>query len=510
MRRIPLRTQLALLLGSLSLLLVIAIMLAVKASFDQGFHDYLNAGARSHYEMLAHRLSLDTDPPDAWQTLASHPTRFHQWLVNNEDGQSQPATDDNAPPDRQPPPRREARNGMPPPDAWGRPPRQQPDRPPRHAAQRRPPAPAPQPPAPRRPPVWLMDSTGHIVAGPPLPKDELIENLQRAPIQNNNGLLGYLAWRPVRALDNEADTIFATRQHQLFAGIAVIAVLLSQLLAWPLARALVNPVQQLSRAMHALTQRRYDTRVDIRARNELGELGRDFNHMAQALGDHDHQQRQWLADASHELRTPLGVMKGELEALQDGLTPMDSHAIQSLQEEVEQLSHLVDDLHQLAITQSTHMRYQLKKIDLNDLLQHLAPRIEPLMHNAGLVWQPQPSPHPLWIQGDAQRLEQLLMNLAQNSVRYTDRGGQVRVSLQSTPAPTLIWEDSAPGVDTPDLEHLFDRFYRVEKSRQRALGGSGLGLAIVANIAHAHQAQLQASHSPLGGLRISLRFKGAE
>jgi two-component system sensor histidine kinase BaeS len=485
-----LRIQLAILLSVLSLLLVGAILLAVSTTFDRGFQSYLNQAAARRHETVATALAEALrDDPRLLTRFSARPHAFDRWIREYQrlGGPGEP---------RRPPPR--------PPRGFG--------------GQPWPPGPGepPPPPGPGGPPpdLWLLNAQGQIIAGPPLPPGETVARLIRTPVAVGSadarqtsaaGQLS-LAWRPVRAVDNQADTMFLRQQQRLFAWIAALAVLVSVGVSWPLSRYLVTPLQRLSRAVRALADRRYDTRVAIEARNELGDLGRDFNRMAEALQAHDAQQRQWLADVSHELRTPLGVLRGELEGLQDGVVPFDGAAVDSLHEEVSQLSRLVDDLHLLAITQSGQLRYRFEPVDLAALMARLEPRLSALMVRAGLRWQFESPSHPVMIRGDEQRLEQLVMNLAQNSVRYTDSGGVVRVGLRPSPTPVLSWEDSAPGVEAADLEHLFDRFYRVEKSRQRAVAGSGLGLSIVSNIAKAHQARLQASASDLGGLRITVQF----
>src|SRR5690606_1549571 len=175
------------------------------------------------------------------------------------------------------------------------------------------------------------------------------------------------------------------------------------------------------------------------------------NLMAQTLEEQDRQQRQWLADISHELRTPLGVMKGELEAVEDGLLALDESRVRSLSEEVNQLTRLVDDLHQLAITQVSHLRYEWHTLELNEFLMQMSARLTPLLQQAKLAWILDVLDEPLWIRADSQRLEQLIMNLAQNSIRYTDPGGAVRVTLRGGTNIQLTWQEYAPGVDEKDI-----------------------------------------------------------
>lgn len=481
MRRFSLATKLALILSTFSLALVLTILLLLKAGFDRGFERYINEAISARMAGLAQQLAQE---PEQFPELLNNARLWDRYLrqfLRDPFTEAGSATDtpsvndsDNAGDDATvsvSSPRDMAR--------W-------------RVIRRS---------------IWLLDVNGEAPGRESMPP---VEDLRSLPINTADGVVGYLAWRPVKPRDNALDAHFAARQHQLFLWIAFGAVIASCLIAWPLSRYLINPVRRLSLAMGALTQRDYAQRVPVNSGDELGDLARDFNVMAQALEEQDNQQRQWLADISHELRTPLAVMKGELEAVEDGVMVLDSTLTHSLGEEVNQLTRLVDDLHQLAITQISYFRYQWQSLELGQFMQQMQARLVPLLQQAELEWELQTPEAELWVRADSLRLEQLVLNLAQNSVRYTDRGGKVRVRLERAERIRLIWEDSAPGVDEADMQHLFDRFYRVEHSRQRALGGSGLGLAIVGNIAEAHNAQITARESSLGGLAIVLDFPVAE
>jgi two-component system sensor histidine kinase BaeS len=483
MWRFSLATKLALFLSALSLALVLAILLLFKISFDRGFEHYINQTIAERMEHLAVELAQD---PERFKQLLGNQRLWDRYLRNylRDPGGASEASHPVNETARGATPRRELAR-------WG---------------------------VVRRS-VWLLDVKQQYPLQNGFRGDEPnraihapadIDQLKLLPIFAQGEQLGFLAWRPIKPRDSALDAHFSERQHRLFIWIAFGAVATGALLAWPLSRYLVNPVRRLSLAMGALMQRDYAQRVPVSSRDELSDLARDFNLMAQTLEEQDSQQRQWLADISHELRTPLGVMKGELEAVEDGLLPLDESRVHSLGEEVNQLTRLVDDLHQLAITQVSHLRYEWHTLELNEFLVQMSARLAPLLQQAKLAWVLDLPPEIILIRADSQRLEQLIMNLAQNSIRYTDRGGAVRVTLRGGSLIQLIWEDSSPGVAEKDLMHLFDRFYRVEHSRQRALGGSGLGLAIVANIAEAHGAKLNAEASPLGGLKITVSFNPAE
>lgn len=498
-RRYSIRVKLAVFLCALSLSLIALILLASKASFDNSFEQYINTAHEARMQQLADRLS----------TLAADPPRFRQLLKDDLFWLEQlaPFMRGPGPGARIPPP----------PPMWG-----QPD-----ARDHAPHFPMPPPglPPDRAPPefardgappparglkihkaIWLLDPHRQIVHGP---AGASSEQLQMLPVLHDGDVIAYVAWQPIQMHDNEMDAWFAQRQHRLFLGIAAVAVAASFLLAWVLSRILVHPVRRLSAAMHALMQRQYDVRVPVDSRDEVGDLADDFNRMAKTLGEYDSSQRQWLADISHELRTPLAVLRGELEAIADKIIPLDENSIQSLQEEVGQLGRLVDDLHQLAVTGLGALQYRFDLLDLSVSLQLLQERVELTMSQARLQFDVELPTEPVLIKGDRQRIDQMLLNLAQNSIRYTEAGGRVRVKLYVDDGVHLTWEDSKPGVADIDIPHLFTRFHRVENSRQRALGGSGLGLAIVSNIVNAHGGYVAASPSPLGGLHIDISLPPA-
>jgi len=463
MQRFSLTAKLALVLSALSLILVLTTLLLIKTSFDKGFDRYINRSIAGRMEALADNLAATPETFGKLLESRRQWDRFlRQYYHDTAHEQDQNADDVKIKAGRDV-------------DPWSG----------------------------GRRYVWLFNAHGDPAFNSNLPHRELLKLL---PVTVDDKVVGFIAWVPVKARDNAMDALFAKRQHRLFAWIALFSVIGSCILAWPLSRYLVNPVRRLSKAMRGLMRRDYQQRVPVESRDELGNLARDFNLMAQTLEEHDSQQRQWLADISHELRTPLGVLKGELEAIEDGVMSLDQSRVRSLSEEVNQLARLVDDLHQLAVTQMSHLRYRLEPLDLSGFMEQLSYRLIPMMQQAGLTWSFTAEKASTLVSADAQRLEQLIMNLAQNSIRYTSTGGQVNVSVRRREKIELLWEDSEPGMEPADIAHLFDRFYRVEHSRQRSLGGSGLGLFIVANIAEAHGAVPQAEASALGGLKITFRF----
>lgn len=217
-------------------------------------------------------------------------------------------------------------------------------------------------------------------------------------------------------------------------------------------------------------------------------------------------RRDLMADISHELRTPLAVLRGELEAIQDGIRKFTPDSIASLQAEVATLTKLVEDLHQLSMSDEGALTYQKSSVDIINLLEVAAGAFRERFASRGLSIGVS-LPESATIFGDRDRLMQLFNNLLENSLRYTDSGGGLQISArQSGQMLILDFADSAPGVTDEQLERLVERFYRTEGSRNRASGGSGLGLAICLNIVAAHGGTLRAGHSPLGGVSIKVEL----
>jgi len=211
------------------------------------------------------------------------------------------------------------------------------------------------------------------------------------------------------------------------------------------------------------------------------------------------------ADISHELRTPLATLRGEIEALQDGIRTLTPARIDSLHEEIIHIQRIVDDLHQLALSDLGALRYQFSECDVISVIQKIQLHNEAAINEKSLEFTINTDDTLPSIEADEDRLHQLFTNLMQNSLRYTDAGGAIEVSITNTESQLSIhWQDSSPGVDTRSHGKLFNRLYREESSRNRAQGGSGLGLSIVQAIATAHQGSIKTKDSHLGGLEVIL------
>lgn len=350
----------------------------------------------------------------------------------------------------------------------------------------------------------LLDADKRVLAGRVVDPG----SLSLTPVRVDGQVVGYVGRLPGRALSELVDVRFADAQRRAFLVIAVLVGGLAVALSWPLANTLVRPLRRVTEATRALAAGHYETRVPVRSGDELGDLGRDFNDLAQALERTEAARREWMADISHELRTPISVLKAELEAMQDGVRPMTQAALAGVQSDVDRLGRVVEDLYQLSMTDRGAMSYHKRPVDPLALLQDDADALagEFARNGLGLALRLE-SAQPVTLHADPDRLSQLYRNLMQNSLRYTDAGGRLEIVAGLVDGRLhLDFDDSAPSVPAESLPRLFERFYRVEASRSRAHGGAGLGLAICRNIVEAHGGHIEARPSPLGGLGIHVEL----
>lgn len=347
----------------------------------------------------------------------------------------------------------------------------------------------------------LLDAERLPVAGPPhaIHRDE--KETLHAVIWNGN-TVGWLAFASPTAITDRLQLAFLQQQAQVAIAILALALAVSVLVSWLLARQFLLPVRRIAAGAQALAAGRFDTQIHVSSRDELGRLAHDFNLLARTLQRNEQDRRRWVADISHELRTPLAILRGEIEALQDGIREFSPERLRSLHAEVLGLSKLVDDLYELSLYDLGALQYRMETVDLGDLLEETAAGFRARFADRGIRLDG-PQPACLMISGDSRRLRQLFSNLLENSCRYTDPGGVCEIRLgQEDGRAVAEFRDSAPGVPEEALARLFERLYRVDKSRSRELGGAGLGLAICRNIVEAHGGDIQAFPSSCGGLGI--------
>jgi two-component system sensor histidine kinase BaeS len=219
-------------------------------------------------------------------------------------------------------------------------------------------------------------------------------------------------------------------------------------------------------------------------------------------------RRQWVSDIAHELRTPLSILRGEIEALQDGIREVNRDSLDSLFSEAKHLNKIVTDLHELSLADTAALSIQKVPVDavavLNETLGHFK---QGFAENQIAIENSLENQPPTSVIGDADRLQQLFSNLLENTLRYADAPGTLKIGQERTENRwVLFFEDSGPGVPAEALDRLFDRLYRLDRPRSRTMGGSGLGLSICKSIAKALGGEIRALNANSGGLRIEVEL----
>ena len=301
---------------------------------------------------------------------------------------------------------------------------------------------------------------------------------------------------------------FLKQQSQMLYLIGGGILLLAAIVAFLLSKHLLAPIRKLTAGTQALASREFDTRIAVESGDELGQLAADFNTMAQTLEQYERMRQQWISDIAHELRTPLSILSGEVEALQDGVREVSPDALESLRSEARHLSKIVNDLHELSLADAGVLSIKKEPLDpvpvLNETLRHFRTRFEENQITVENSVKNDPS---ITVIGDADRLQQLFSNVLENTLRYADSPGTLKIWQDRTANRlAFIFEDSGPGVPEETLARLFDRLYRVDQSRSRTQGGSGLGLSICKSIVNALGGEIRAARAASGGLRIEIEL----
>jgi two-component system sensor histidine kinase BaeS len=484
---------------SLLLLLVACLALLLSAvlsrwSLSRGFDDYLREAETERWQPLVGALQREYES-DQWKHLRRSPRAFEQLLFNyGPRGAPPPAG--LAQPEPPPPGQRRPGANSGPGSRPGPGPGLDPN-----ARMQLPPRPPRRPP----PPPTVVDDAGAYVAGDPRKRAD--SSVFRLPLLASGRPIGWLLLNQSGRLSDDLADDFLKHQLQIGYAIGAGLLLVFAIMAWWMSRQMGRPLQALGSAMRRLTRGDYAHRIDEGRGDEFGELAQRCNRLASTLQRSQQAQQRWLADIAHELRTPLTILRGELQAVEDDVRPFDQRMNSSLLAETQRLSSLVDDLRMLALSDEGGLGREREPLDLTALLTEVLDGFESRLLDRSIALQRDLSQQSLWVEADPGALTRMLVNLLENTCRYTDPGGILRVGSRRDGSHALLHlEDSAPSVPVASLPHLFERFYRVEESRNRALGGSGLGLAIVASIVAAHHGEVSASRSALGGLDVCIRL----
>ena len=283
----------------------------------------------------------------------------------------------------------------------------------------------------------------------------------------------------------EAGAMFDQSVVTVFAVAVAIAVVFSVALAVGLAALLARPLRHMAVAAERIAQGDYDARVPRRGPDELASLADSFNEMAQSLSEQERERKDFIANAAHELRTPLTNLQGYLEALRDGVIAPTPEQFSSLHEEAQRLVRLSRSLDALAENERPDRVAAYADVSLAQAVRSAYEVARPAFEAKEISVEVE-VPEGLVVRAEPDGVAQVLANLLQNASRYTPPGGHASIRAEGRrTAVTLSVTNSGDGIPADDLPHVFERFYRVEKSRDAARGGAGIGLAIVKQLVEA-------------------------
>lgn len=270
----------------------------------------------------------------------------------------------------------------------------------------------------------------------------------------------------------------------------VTAVLVSTLVT----RRIVRPIQEMKGASRRIAGGRYDERVRIAGEDELADLAHSFNQMAHTLAQTEERRRQLIGDVAHELRTPLSSIKSVMEGLQDNVLPAEPATFLDVQREVSRLQRLVHDLEELSRAEAGQIPLERQTTSPAAFIQPAIDRLRLQFADKEVSLTPRLDSDLPPVHVDVARMTQVLLNLLGNALQYTPSGGQVTINAWADNGNVLIAvRDTGIGLSAKDLPHIFERFYRVDKSRSRAGGGSGIGLTISKHLVEAHSGSITAT-----------------
>lgn len=349
--------------------------------------------------------------------------------------------------------------------------------------------------------ILLADSNGMVVldnqgewTGKQLTGDILAQGI---PIHVQNQTVGTLI---VGAVDQAGSNTPASNFLSSLNRSILIGIVLTSLVALGLGSLLffniTAPVRQLTAATRSIAQGELGTRVVVRTKDELGALAQSFNEMADHLARAETQRRQVVADVAHELRNPLAVIQGNLEAILDGVVPLEMEQVASIHSETLLLKRMVEDLRLLSLAEAGQFRLEQQSIQIPSWLEPVMAQWKIPAHEKEVEIEATLEESVGVVRADPDRLAQVMNNLITNALRYTPSSGKITIRIEALATdPKYVRfsvTDTGLGIASEDLAHVFERFYQGDHHPSRQVKGSGLGLTIVKVIVEAHGGQVYA------------------
>jgi signal transduction histidine kinase len=274
----------------------------------------------------------------------------------------------------------------------------------------------------------------------------------------------------------------------------------------------VKPLKEMQKLAKRISQGDYSARIGLKSRDEIGELASSLNYMAEQLTDIENMRKKLIQNVSHDLRTPITSIKGYLELLEDeNFTEEEKiKSINTIQKEVERMEKIVKEITRLSIIDSKNYQLNIEKLELNSVVGELIPIIRIEAEKKKIQIKNDSLQKEIFIRGDKEKVKEIIINLLSNAIKFTNEGF-IRISTsQNKNYASLIIEDTGIGIDSEDMPHIFERFYRGEKSRSQDYSGLGIGLAIVKELVYMQNGNIEVESETNKGSKFTVKFPAAD
>lgn len=357
-------------------------------------------------------------------------------------------------------------------------------------------------------PLFLLVGTDYtvIAASEPQQAGRTLSDTERAQalaVVVDGQTVGYLlrAGAEAQGLDT-AQQKFLDDMSRVLALTAVGSMILALVMGLALAWFLVRPLRFLRQSAGAIAQGELGAQMPIAGTTEFREVASAFNCMSAALAESEAIRQRMTADIAHELRSPVSVMRGQLEAMMDGVFPLNTEQLVVVYDQTLHLGRLIEDLRTLTRAESKSLPLEMTQLNPDTFVQRVVADFAPLAQEESIVLKTDIAPELPVIQADADRLRQILANLLANAMTHTPSGGSITVKAVRAATGVGVHfavVDSGPGLTPEQAAHVFERFYRTDDARQRDRGGSGLGLAITQELVKLHSGRIWVESTPGSG-----------
>lgn len=382
----------------------------------------------------------------------------------------------------------------------------------------------PQPlPSDRRNIFGFADANGIVIV--PLQPQFLIGQrvapdilARNEPLEVDGVFLGTILSQPLPIDLTPQEKAYLERTNEALTLAALGAAILALVIGVLLARTLTRPLRALTEATEKMAGGELNQQVTVNSKDEIGELADSFNRMSREVAKANQLRKQMTADIAHDLRTPLTVIAGYIESMRDGDLAPTPERLDSIYAEIERLQRLVADLRLLAVTDAGELRLNLAPVNVASLLERVAASFKLAAEQKGTSLSVQVDSTLPDISADESRLDRVLSNLVGNAIRHTPEGGAISITAQASISTFILAtrqnksvlisvEDTGEGIPPADLPHIFDRFYRADKSRTGEDGASsGLGLAIAKALVEAHGGRIWVESEEGRGTKMKMDF----